>query len=196
MPLSFGDKLGPYEILAPIGAGGMGQVYRAHDSRLNRDVAIKVAGAQFSDRFEREAKAIAALNHSNICQVYDVGPNYLVMELIEGTPLKGPLALDQALRYAAQICDALEVAHKKNITHRDLKPANILVTASGVKLLDFGLAKSQCPQFPMARRRPWLSPKQAQSWAPRLTCRPNRPKARRWTRVLTYSHSASYCTKC
>jgi len=148
MPLSFGDKLGPYEILAPIGAGGMGQVYRAHDSRLNRDVAIKVAGAQFSERFEREAKAIAALNHSNICQVYDVGPNYLVMELIEGTPLKGPLALDQALRYAAQICDALEVAHKKNITHRYLKPANILVTASGVKLLDFGLAKIAVASVP------------------------------------------------
>src|SRR5580704_11369219 len=106
MPLSFGDKLGPYEILASIGAGGMGQVYRAHDSRLNRDVAIKVSAAQFSERFERDAKAIAALNHSNICQVYDVGSNYLVMELIEGTPLRGPLVLDQALRYAAQICDA------------------------------------------------------------------------------------------
>jgi len=148
MPLSFGDKLGPYEILAPIGAGGMGQVYRAHDSRLNRDVAIKVSAAQFSERFEREAKAIAALNHSNICQVYDVGPNYLVMELIEGTPLKGHLALDQALRYAAQICDALDAAHKKNITHRDLKPANILVTASGVKLLDFGLAKTAVASVP------------------------------------------------
>src|SRR5277367_86811 len=142
MPLSIGDKLGPYEILSSIGAGGMGQVYRAHDSRLNRDVAIKVSAAQFSERFEREAKAIAALNHSNICQVYDVGPNYLVMELIEGTPLRGPLALDQALRYAVQICDALDAAHKKIITHRDLKPANILVTASGVKLLDFGLAKT------------------------------------------------------
>src|SRR5450432_4081293 len=104
MPLQPGDRLGPYEILATIGAGGMGQVYRAHDSRLNRDVAIKVSTAQFSERFEREAKAIAALNHSNICQVYDVGPNYLVMELIEGTPLKGPLALDQALHYATQIC--------------------------------------------------------------------------------------------
>src|ERR1700694_3761275 len=145
MPLSAGDKLGPYEILAPIGKGGMGEVYRAHDSRLNRDVAIKVSAAQFSERFERETKAIAALNHSNICQVYDVGPNYLVIELIEGTPLKGPLALDQALRYAAQICDALDAAHKKNITHRDLKPANILVTKQGIKLLDFGLAKQTGP---------------------------------------------------
>src|SRR5271156_67442 len=141
MRLSAGDKLGPYEILAPVGAGGMGEVYRARDPRLNRDVAIKVSAAQFSERFEREAQAIAALNHSHICQVYDVGPNYLVMEFIEGTPLKGPLALDQALRSAMEICDALEAAHKKNITHRDLKPANILMTASGVKLLDFGLAK-------------------------------------------------------
>ena len=141
MPLSTGDKLGPYQIVSPIGAGGMGEVYRAKDPRLNRDVAIKVSASQFSERFEREAKAIAALNHPNICQIYDVGPNYLVMEFIEGTPLQGPLPLDRTIRYAAQICDALESAHKKNITHRDLKPANILVTASGVKLLDFGLAK-------------------------------------------------------
>lgn len=141
MPLSAGDKLGPYEMLAPIGKGGMGEVWKAHDPRLNRDVAIKVLAAQFSDRFEREAKAIAALNHPNICQIYDVGTNYLVMEFIEGTPLHGPLPLDQAFRYAVQICDALGAAHKKNITHRDLKPGNILVTASGVKLLDFGLAK-------------------------------------------------------
>jgi len=141
MPLSAGDKLGPYQILAPIGAGGMGEVYRAKDPRLNRDVAIKVSASQFSERFEREAKAIAALNHPNICQIYDIGPNYLVMEFIEGTPLHGPLPHNQALRYALQICDALDAAHKKSITHRDLKPANILVTASGVKLLDFGLAK-------------------------------------------------------
>ena len=141
MPLSVGDKLGPYEILAPIGAGGMGEVWKAHDPRLSRDVAIKISAAQFSERFEREAKAIAALNHPHICQIYDVGPNYLVMEYIEGAPLKGPLPLDQALKYAAQICDALDAAHKKGITHRDLKPANILVTKSGIKLLDFGLAK-------------------------------------------------------
>src|SRR5947209_7445909 len=141
MPLSAGTKLGPYEILAAIGSGGMGEVYKAHDPRLKRDVAIKVSAAQFNDRFEREAQAIAALNHSNICQLYDVGPNYLVMEYIDGTPLKGPLPFDQALKYAAQICDALEAAHKKGITHRDLKPANILVTKQGVKLLDFGLAK-------------------------------------------------------
>src|ERR1700735_268718 len=117
MALTFGAKLGPYEIVSPLGAGGMGEVYRARDSRLNRDVAIKVSAAQFSERFEREAQAIAALNHPNICTLHDIGPNYLVMEYIEGTPLKGPLPVDQALRYAIQICDALEAAHKKNIIH-------------------------------------------------------------------------------
>jgi eukaryotic-like serine/threonine-protein kinase len=141
MTLASGSKLGPYEIVGLLGAGGMGEVYRAKDPRLNRDVAIKVSASQFSERFEREAKAIASLNHPNICQIYDLGPNYLVMELIEGIPLRGPLPLDRTLRYAVQICEALDSAHKKNITHRDLKPGNILVTDSGVKLLDFGLAK-------------------------------------------------------
>src|ERR1700674_4477608 len=126
MPLSVGEKLGPYEIIAPIGKGGMGEVYRAHDPRLKRDVAIKVSAAQFTERFEREAQAIAALNHSHICQVYDVGPNYLVMEYIGGDQLKGPLPLEKALEYAGQIASALNAAHEKNITHRDLKPANIL----------------------------------------------------------------------
>jgi|SRR5579862_887365 len=140
MPLSTGAKLGPYEILVPIGAGGMGEVYKAHDPRLKRDVAIKVSSAQFSERFEREARAIAALNHPYICTLHDIGPNFLVMEFIEGTPLAGPLPLDVALRHAVQIADALEAAHAKGITHRDLKPANILVTAAGIKLLDFGLA--------------------------------------------------------
>jgi serine/threonine protein kinase len=120
----------------------MGSVYKARDPRLDRIVAIKVSAAQFSERFEREAKAIAALNHPNICQIYDVGPNFLVMEYIEGASPKGPLPLDKALDYAAQIADALDAAHTKKITHRDLKPANILVTKQGVvKLLDFGLAK-------------------------------------------------------
>src|SRR5271169_3723342 len=146
MPLSAGDKLGPYEILAPIGAGGMGEVYRARDPRLKRDVAIKVSAAQFSERFEREATAIAALNHNNICQIYDVGPNYLVMEFIEGESPKEPLPLEEALRIAHQIADALEAAHDKGITHRDLKPGNIKIkpdgpAASRVKVLDFGLAK-------------------------------------------------------
>ena len=142
MPVSAGDKLGPYEILALIGKGGMGEVYRARDPRLNRDVAIKVSAAQFSERFAREAQAIAALNHPNICQIYDVGPNYLVMEYIEGESPKGPMPLDEALRIARQIADALEAAHDKGITHRDLKPANIKIKPDGtVKVLDFGLAK-------------------------------------------------------
>jgi serine/threonine protein kinase len=133
MPFTPGTRLGPYEVLVPIGAGGMGEVWKARDTRLGRIVAVKVSKEQFSERFEREARAVAALNHSNICTLYDVGPNYLVMEYIEGTPLKGPLPLDQALKYAAQICDALDAAHKKGITHRDLKPVNILVTKTGIK---------------------------------------------------------------
>jgi Tol biopolymer transport system component/predicted Ser/Thr protein kinase len=145
MPVSVGDKLGPYEILALIGKGGMGEVYRARDPRLNRDVAIKVSAAQFSERFAREAQAIAQLNHPHICQIYDVGPNYLVMEYVEGTPLKGPLPLEKAVEYAGQMLDALDAAHKKGITHRDLKPANILITKQGIKLLDFGLAKQTGP---------------------------------------------------
>ena len=141
MPFSTGDRLGPYEILRPIGAGGMGDVYKARDSRLDRMVAIKVSKEQFSERFEREARAVAALNHPNISTLYDVGPNYLVMELVEGKPLKGSVPLDRAVRYAGQILDALDAAHRKGITHRDLKPANILITKQGAKLLDFGLAK-------------------------------------------------------
>jgi predicted Ser/Thr protein kinase len=141
MAVAAGAKLGPYEILAPIGAGGMGEVYKARDTRLDRTVAIKVSQEKFSERFEREARAVAALNHPNICQLYDVGPNYLVMEYIDGAPLKGPLPLEQAMKYAEQISDALDAAHKKGITHRDLKPANILVTKACVKLLDFGLAR-------------------------------------------------------
>src|SRR5262249_37127465 len=131
MPLAAGDKLGPYEILGLIGKGGMGEVYRAHDSRLARDVAIKVSAQQFSERFEREARAIAALNHPNICTLHDVGPNYLVMELVEGESPKGPLPLEEALRIARQIGNALEAAHEKNIVHRDLKPANIKIKPDG-----------------------------------------------------------------
>ena len=147
MPLSSGDKLGPYEILAPIGKGGMGEVYRAHDPRLGRDVAIKISSQRFDERFEREARAIAALNHPNICHIYDVGPDYLVMELIEGPTLKerigeGPIPLDEALRIAEQIAEALAAAHQKFITHRDLKPGNVKIKGDGtVKVLDFGLAK-------------------------------------------------------
>ena len=119
----------------------MGVVNKARDTRLDRIVAIKVSKDEFSERFEREARAVASLNHPHICQLYDVGPNYLVMEYIEGEPLKGPLPLDKAIDYATQILDALDAAHRRGITHRDLKPANILVTRQGIKLLDFGLAK-------------------------------------------------------
>jgi serine/threonine-protein kinase len=142
MPLSAGDKLGPYEILAPIGSGGMGDVWRARDTRLYRIVAIKQLKGQHSARFEQEARAIAALNHPNICTLYDVGPDFLVMEYVEGRPLRGPLRVEDAVKLALQIAAALEEAHGRGILHRDLKPGNILVTGKGAaKLLDFGLAK-------------------------------------------------------
>jgi serine/threonine protein kinase/Tol biopolymer transport system component len=142
MPLEIGTELGPYAILGILGKGGMGEVYRARDSRLGRDVAIKISAERFTQTFEREARAIAALNHPNICQVYDVGPNYLVMELVEGEAPKGPLPLEEVLNIAGQIADALQEAHEKHITHRDLKPGNIKITPDGkVKILDFGLAK-------------------------------------------------------
>jgi serine/threonine protein kinase len=141
-----GALLGPYRVESRIGAGGMGQVYRATDSRLNRSVAIKFVSARFSDRFEREAKAIAALNHPNICQIYDIGPNYLVMEYVDGSPVvspdQQPLLTSEVLRLTGQIASALQAAHAQGIIHCDLKPANILVSTTGtVKLLDFGLAK-------------------------------------------------------
>ena len=123
MSLPTGTRLGPYEVIASLGAGGMGEVYKARDTRLNRIVAIKVSNEQFSERFEGEARAVALLNHSNICTLHDIGPNYLVMEYVEGAPLQGPLPLDRALKYAAQICDALDAAHRKGIIHRDLKPS-------------------------------------------------------------------------
>ena len=148
MELKPGEKLGPYEILYRIGLGGMGEVWRARDPRLNRDVAIKISAHRFTDRFERESRAIAALNHPNVCILHDVGPNYLVMELVEGPTLaeriaQGPIPLEEALAIAKQIADALEAAHEKAIVHRDLKPANIKIKPDGaVKVLDFGLAKA------------------------------------------------------
>jgi Tol biopolymer transport system component/tRNA A-37 threonylcarbamoyl transferase component Bud32 len=141
MSVSVGDRLGRYQIVAPIGAGGMGEVYKARDTRLDRIVAVKFSKTQFDPRFEHEARAVAALNHSHICTLYDVGPDYLVMEYIEGTELKGPLPVARAIEIAGQILDALDAAHRKGIIHRDLKPANIVVTKSGIKILDFGLAK-------------------------------------------------------
>src|SRR5665213_4187460 len=142
MELKSGANIGPYEILSRIGEGGMGEVWKARDTRLDRIVAIKTSHAKFSERFEREARAVAALNHPHICTLFDVGPDYLVMEYVEGPEIKGPMPLDRAMKYAIQLASALEAAHKKLITHRDLKPANILIAKSGVKVLDFGLAKT------------------------------------------------------
>jgi serine/threonine protein kinase/Tol biopolymer transport system component len=139
--IAAGTRLGPYEVLSAIGAGGMGRVYLARDTRLGRMVALKLPDAQYSSRFIREAKAIASLNHPHICSLYDVGPDYLVMEYIEGRPLTGLLPWQNAIGYAAQILDALDAAHRQGIVHRDLKPSNILITDRGVKLLDFGIAR-------------------------------------------------------
>src|SRR5712675_2890597 len=160
MALLPGTKLGPYEIVAQLGAGGMGEVYRARDTRLERDVAVKVlpaslaSDANLRQRLEREAKAVSKLSHPHICTLHDIGHqdgvDFLVMELVEGETLEhrlvqGPLPSDQVLRYAAHIADALAKAHKVGITHRDLKPANIMLTKSGAKLMDFGLAKQSGP---------------------------------------------------
>src|ERR1700682_4865969 len=156
MSVKAGTRLGPYEILTAIGAGGMGEVYRARDTRLDRIVAIKVLPTHLADRselrerFEREARTIASLNHPHICPLFDIGQqdgiDYLVMEYLEGETLaqrllKGPLPLEQVLQYAIEIADALDKAHRKGVTHRDLKPGNIMLTKTGTKLLDFGLAK-------------------------------------------------------
>ena len=138
-----GTRLGPYLVESKLGEGGMGEVFRGVDTRLGRTVAIKVVHGQFDARFEREARAISSLNHPHICTLYDIGPNYLVMEYVEGAPLKGPLPLEEALKYAEEICDALDTAHQKGIVHRDLKPGNILLAKRGIKLLDFGLAQFQ-----------------------------------------------------
>src|SRR5688572_9555367 len=161
MPVEAGSHLGPYEIVAAIGAGGMGEVYRARDRRLERTVAIKVlapnlsGNPEYRKRFEREARTVAALSHPHICPVYDIGAHdgldYLVMEYLEGENLaariaKGPLPIDVALRYAIQITDALDQAHRHGVVHRDLKPGNIMLTKAGAKLLDFGLAKVYEPR--------------------------------------------------
>src|SRR5215472_9222501 len=149
MALVAGDKLGPYEILAPIGAGGMGEVYRARDTKLDRDVAIKVLPTTLAQdperlaRFEREAKVLASLNHPNIAHVYGVEEGALVMELVEGESPAGPLAFEDAWKIMAQVAEGLEYAHERRIVHRDLKPSNLKVTPEGrVKILDFGLAKA------------------------------------------------------
>src|ERR1043166_7258412 len=147
MRLSPGDHIGPYQIAEPIGAGGMGEVYRAYDPRMGRHVAVKISAERFSYRFSREVHAVAALNHPNVCILHDVGENYLVMEVIEGPTLaerigQGPIPVAEALGIARQIAAALDAAHEKGIVHRDLKPGNIKLKPDGVvKVLDFGLAK-------------------------------------------------------
>src|SRR5918994_37415 len=161
MPLTAGTRLGPYEVIAVLGAGGMGEVYRARDVRLDRTVAIKVlpetfkSDAQFRERFEREARAIAALNHPHICTLYDVGlqdgVDYLVMEYLDGETLaerlaRGPLPLNEWLRVAIQVATALEAAHEQHVIHRDVKPGNIFLTSRGqTKVVDFGLATRRPP---------------------------------------------------
>ncbi len=149
-PILPGTRLGPYQIETVLGAGGMGCVFRARDTRLRRPVAIKVCLEAFSARFEREARSIAALNHPHVCTLYDIGPNYLVMELVEGETLasvlaRGARSVDDALRDGTQIADALAAAHARGIVHRDLKPGNVMITPAGVKVLDFGLAKRTTP---------------------------------------------------
>src|SRR5579862_3097293 len=156
MGLFAGSRLGPYEIVSPLGAGGMGEVYRARDTRLDRTVAIKVLASHLSSspelkqRLEREARTISSLNHPHICQLYDIGSHdgadFLVMEFLEGETLaerlrKGPIAFPEILKIGIAIAEALAVAHRQGIVHRDLKPGNIMLTQSGAKLMDFGLAK-------------------------------------------------------
>ena len=154
MPLHPNDSLGPYTILEKLGEGGMGEVYKARDTRLDRTVAIKTVKGEFNERFEREAKSISALNHPNICTLHDIGEQdgirYLVMEYVEGAMLKGPTGIDESLRIAIDIASALDAAHRQDIIHRDLKPANILLARNGAKVLDFGLAKIAKPHVPSA----------------------------------------------
>src|SRR2546425_2142435 len=161
MTLTAGSRLGPYEILSPLGAGGMGEVYKARDTRLERTVAVKVLPQHLSEnadvrqRFEREAKTIARLNHPHICALYDVGNQdgveFLVMEYLEGETLsarltRGPLPIDESLRHATALAQAIARAHQERIVHRDIKPSNVMLTESGAKLLDFGLAKLRGPE--------------------------------------------------
>jgi serine/threonine protein kinase len=217
MTLAAGTKLGPYEILAPLGAGGMGEVYRARDTKLGRDVALKVLPSAFAAdpermaRFKREAQVLASLNHSHIGAIYgfeDSGNvRALVMELIEGPTLadriaRGPIPIDEALPLAREIAEALEAAHERNIVHRDLKPANIKITPDGnVKVLDFGLAKAveadpsstdiqNSLPSPVWRRR-------LESFlAPLRTCRRSRPKENQSIAARTSGPLAAYSTRC
>ena len=215
MALAPGTTLGPYEIEAPLGAGGMGEVYTARDTRLDRTVAIEVlpehvaSDPDLKQRFEREAKTISSLNHPHICTLHDIGSqdgiDFLVMEYLEGETLahrleKGALPLDQALQIAVEIADALDKAHRQGIVHRDLKPGNIMLTRSGAKLLDFGLAKLKGPDqgaggltdvvtqgAPLRSKEP--SSGHSSTWPPSSS------KAARLTREATSLRSVPCCTR-
>ena len=213
MPLAPGHRLGPYEVLSSLGAGGMGEVYKARDTRLDRFVAVKVllasvaADPERRERFEREARAVSALNHPHICALYDVGRqdgvDYLVMELVEGETLadrlgRGPVPLEPALKLASEIADALARAHRQGIVHRDLKPGNVMLTKQGAKLLDFGLARVRPTRGGRhragdrhGRRSRARSPRPAPCSAPSSTCRPSSSKGARPTRARTSSRSAA-----
>jgi len=204
MPLPSGTRLGPYEILPPLGAGGMGEVYRAKDGKLKRDVALKVLPDIFANdpermaRFQREAEVLASLNHPHIAQIYGIEERALVMELVEGETLQGPLPVETALNYARQIAEALEAAHEKRIVHRDLKPANVMITSAGVvKVLDFGLAAvAQAPgSNPANSPTLTMSPTMAGvNSAQPATC-PRSRRADRWSiSAPTFGRSAWCCS--
>jgi serine/threonine protein kinase len=205
--MSIGSQLGAFRIVEFLGAGGMGEVYRATDTRLHRDVAIKTLPAEYAQqpewlsRCQSEARALASLNHSHICALHDVGPNYLVMEYVEGETLaarikKGALPLHEALRIAIEVASALIEAHRKGIVHRDLKPGNVMLTARGAVLLDFGLAKSR--QSAMAGEDAITAAVTSEAMvagtAPYI-CRQSRYRGRRSTRAATFSRSAWCSTK-
>ncbi len=185
-----GRAVGPYVLIDRIGAGGMGEVWRALDARLDRMVAIKRLLTR-SDAFEREARTIAALNHPHICTLHDIGDGYLVMEHIDGVPLRGPLDAEEAVRLALQIAAALEAAHGKGIVHRDLKPANVLVTDGRAKLLDFGIAKLR-----QAGAADTTMTMDGGIAGTRRTCRPSKPRGERRIHDPTFSVSAPSSTRC
>ena len=200
LALTPGTRLGPYEIVILLGTGGMGEVYRARDSRLDRDVAIKVLPAPVADdpdrlrRFEHEARAIASLNHPHICQLYDIGPGYLVLEDIDGAPLRGPVPEAEAVRQAIQIARALEAAHDRGILHRDLKPTNVLVTRDGGQAPRFRPGQLLRPtQETRTSHAPAAIPSLALFWVRQATCRRNKRRASHSTSVPTSSASASSC---
>jgi len=212
MALENGKKLGPYEIIEPAGVGGMGEVYKARDTRLDRTVAIKVLpesmalNADLKARFDREAKAISSLNHPNICTLHDIGSedgvDFLVMEFLEGETLaerltKGALPLTEVYDIAIEISDALDKAHRQGLIHRDLKPGNIMLTTEGARLMDFGLAKLQSKAMRRHRsRRRHRSPARVRFWVRSSIWPPNSSKAKKPMRAAISSRSAWFSMRC